>query len=136
MPLKDSICSQDQYLKFQKKIIHNTMEIQTPPSTPMRRFRNALDRSKNGLNKSRSGIMGALNISRNGTLDRSRSGMDGSRNGLNVSRNGMDKSRSGMDRSRTGLTQEEEGTYCRFVSVPVNQVKVMTKKQFFDRTKI
>ena len=136
MPLNDSLCSQEQYLVFQKKILEKEMQSgvaspemapqATTPSTPspMRRFRTALDRSRNGLNKSRNGLMGVLNRSRNGLnksrngldgsrngMNRSRNGMNRSRNGVNRSRNGMDNSRNGMDRSWSGLSPQDEGTY-------------------------
>lgn len=104
MPLNDILCTEDQYLKFQKKLIHDTMETAPPttPTTPMRRFRNALDRSRTGLNVSRHSLRNAMSKSMSGgPMNRSRNGLDGSRNGMNRSRNGM-------DRSRTGLPQEEE----------------------------
>jgi hypothetical protein len=115
MPLKDNICSSEEYILFQKKLLEKSMESATttekPPHTPSpsRRFRTIVDKSRNSLNLSRNGLLSAFERS---PLSRSRNGMDRSWSGMNRSRNGgMDGSRNGLDRSRTGLSPQDEGEY-------------------------
>jgi len=114
MPLKEIICTQDQYLLFQKKLLAKEKKMEStspntkPPQTPspMRRFRNALDNSRTGLSRSTNGIG---KIFGGNPLGRSRNGMDRSWNGMDRSKSGMDGSRNGLDRSLAGLSPEDEG---------------------------
>ena len=91
---------------------------QAPPQTPspMRRFRNVLDKSRNGLGKSRNGP-GLFGTPIKSPLNKSRNGLDRSWNGVMNRKNRLDRSANGLDNSLSGLSPEDDGKLLIFLYV-------------------